>query len=76
MASTCNHSLSNITGYRLMQTDWTGGHPCKRTVVAEFGGATSYVTAMAAARMLRTNCTPTQYAVVDSIYVCGCQGQG
>lgn len=72
MASTCNHGLSTIAGHIVRRT--IPGTEAAHVDVAQIDGATNYGRALDIARDERAK--PGQYAVIDTVYTCGCRGRG
>lgn len=70
----CHHSLQNITGYIVRRTFPGTSEPHQD--VREFGEF-EYGDAIELAHEIRRSTTDAgSYAVVDTVYFCGCRGQG
>lgn len=70
-----DHHRDNVTGYRVIRTDWSQGMGPGRlraTVVAQVDGASNYGRALDLVNVVRVNATAKQYGVIETLYGCGC----
>ena len=67
-----SHATDEIAAYLVRRTDWSAGHPCTRTLVAQVDGATNYAQALDLVRQVRAQAGAQQYGVIDTLYACGC----
>ncbi len=80
-----SHNTDKLSGYLVVRTDWSGGHDAiRREPVAFFAVeaayrsgeskyTNSYGDALVCVKAERAAVGPQQYAVIDSVYECGCR---
>lgn len=68
----CSHGLATISGFILRRWDTDA---TQQYDAAQFDGANQYGAAIAAKRIAQAECWAGGWALIDTLYECGCRGQ-